>query len=270
MSDIRGKIAQIYSLEQLASGRSAVHRLHPLVKILSVLWFLVCVVSFDRYSFVRLAPYVFFPVVMIALADIPWLMIATRLLVALPFCLFAGLSNLLLDRSEVLRIGGIAVSSGLLSLATILLRTFLCVAAVLVLIAVTPFSELTAGLRRLRVPLVLIQLFEMTYRYIGVLLGEAAGMATAYKLRGGRSRGIELRHMGSFVGRLLLRSIDRAERVYHAMECRGYPSHAWKAEGIPLRGVDYAYLAAVCLPALLLRLADVPALLTAGLSGVLS
>ncbi len=37
-----------------------------------------------------------------------------------------------------------------------------------------------------------------------------------------------------------------------------------------MRGADYAYLAAVCLPALLLRLADVPALLTSGLSGVLS
>jgi cobalt/nickel transport system permease protein len=31
-----------------------------------------------------------------------------------------------------------------------------------------------------------------------------------------------MRDMGSFAGQLLLRSVDRAERVYRAMKARGY------------------------------------------------
>jgi cobalt/nickel transport system permease protein len=65
-------------------------------------------------------------------------------------------------------------------------------------------------------------MFEMTYRYIGVLLAEAYAMGVAYSLRSPNRKGIEMRDMGSFAGQLLIRSFDRADRVYSAMKCRGY------------------------------------------------
>jgi len=34
-----------------------------------------------------------------------------------------------------------------------------------------------------------------------------------------------MRDMGSFSGQLLIRSFDRAERVYNAMKCKGYAQH---------------------------------------------
>lgn len=76
-----------------------------------------------------------------------------------------------------------------MALFTIVFRTLLCVSAVLILVAVTPFRELTEGLRRLRLPAVFISLFEMTYRYLGTLAGEALSMYTAYSLRGGGKKG---------------------------------------------------------------------------------
>jgi len=268
MPDIRGNIAQIYSLEQLAAGRTMVHRLHPLAKLLSTAVFILCVVSFDRYAFVRLAPFVFYPAVVAALADIPWRMIVSRVLVALPFVLFAGLSNALLDRGTMFEAAGIAVSYGWVSFFTILLRTFLCVAAVLILIAVTPFAELTAQLRRFHVPVLLVQVLEITYRYLGVLLDEAAAMTTAYRLRGGGPRGVRMAHMGSFVGRLLLRSIDQAERVYHAMQCRGYPSRFTARDTRPLTVRDGAALTVTAGLCLLFRLVDVPAAMADFFMGV--
>ena len=47
-------------------------------------------------------------------------------------------------------------------------------------------------------------------------------MTRAYHLRAVKQNGLEMKHLGAFIGQLLLRSIDRAERVYAAMQCRGF------------------------------------------------
>ena len=47
-------------------------------------------------------------------------------------------------------------------------------------------------------------------------------MTRACHLRSVKQTGLELRHVGSLIGQLLLRSVDSAERVYAAMQCRGF------------------------------------------------
>lgn len=269
MADIRSKLYEIYSLEQLSSGSSGIHTLHPLVKMVSALVYIACVVSFGRYALGRLVPYVFYPVILMAAAGIPYGMILKRSLVALPFCLFAGLSNLFFDRAVMARIGSLAISCGMVSLLAIVLRAFLSVSAVLILVAVTPFAQITGQLRRLHVPNMIVNLFEMTYRYCGTLLGEAASMFTAYQLRGIHKKGLAIKHMGSFVGQLLIRSFDRAERVYSAMKCRGYPG--WE-QGLPpgrFKTADACFLALTCGSSLLFRFADVQGIFTKWLEGLL-
>ena len=232
MADIRSKIEQLYSLEQLSAQNSCVHRLHPLAKICITILYIICVLSFGRYAFCEILPYAFYPLLLIFLAKVPIGMIFKRVIIALPFCLFAGVSNVFLDTAPVMQFGEFSFTFGMLSLFTIVLRTLLCVSAVLILVAVTPFNELTDELRRMHLPNIFITLLEMTYRYIGVLAEEAATMFIGYRLRSRTGNGLEMKHMGSFIGQLLLRSFDRAERVYQAMKCRGYAlrnfSHAKK------------------------------------------
>jgi len=253
MPDISARVRELRSLENLSAGQTAVHRLHPLTKIVSALTFIVVVISFNRYDIVRLAPYLFYPFVVMALAGLPYKLLLPRLLIALPFCLLAGLSNVIFDRAAAFTVGGVTVSLGALSLATILLKMYLCVMSALMLVATTPFTELAAQLRRLRVPMAFVMVLEMTFRYIGVLLEEVYAMTMAYKLRSGTKRALNMRHTGSFVGQILLRGFDRAERVHAAMLCRGYSlKHippARKRFQIP----DLLTLAAVCLPSILLR-----------------
>ncbi|NLT12747.1 MAG: cobalt ECF transporter T component CbiQ, partial [Clostridiales bacterium] len=225
-ADIKSRIQEIYKLEQLSGGTSAVHRRHPSVKLVSAFVFIVLVVSFDRTEFGRLVPFIFYPVVLMALSGTPWPIVLKRVALALPFALLAGISNVIFDRAAALTLAGIAISAGVVSFFSILFKTFLCVTAVLLLVAVTPFSQLTGQLRRMHVPDIFVTLFEMIYRYIGVLLEEASSMYTAYMLRSTEHKGLQMRHMGSFVGQLLIRSFDRAERVYAAMKCRGYPGGA--------------------------------------------
>ena len=99
----------------------------------------------------------------------------------------------------------------------------------------------------------------MTYRYLSVLLEEAGQMALAYRLRSNGERSIRMRDMGSFLGQLLLRSFDRAERVYTAMTCRGF-SGRYREHKRPMGLKDWLLLAAACGAVWQLRRYDLTAL----------
>jgi len=260
------KIRDLYTLEQLAGGATCVHRLHPTAKLLATAVFIITVVSFNRYSFGRLVPYIFYPTLMMALSETPYAMLLKRFLIALPFCLFAGIANIIFDRATAFAIGGIAISLGTVSLFTILFKVYLCVMALLILISVTPFQELIKSMRSLRIPLIFIIVFEMTYRYIGVLFEEAYSMYVAYSLRSGASRsganGIAMRDMGSFAGQLLIRSFDRADRVYNAMKCRGYALHSAPQSSRKPAKSDVIFFAITCIFCAACRFVNINALLT--------
>jgi len=263
---MKNSIPELYALEQLASGKTCVHRLHPTVKLLTTAVFIITVVSFDRYSLGKLVPYIFYPMLMMALSETPYAMLLKRFLIALPFCLFAGIANVLFDRAIAFAIGGITFSCGALSLFTIMFRVYLCVMAVLLLVSATPFAQITGSMRNLRIPHIFIIVFEMTYRYIGVLFKEAHSMYTAYSLRSaasrsGNAKGIEMRDMGSFAGQLLIRSFDRADRVYNAMKCRGYALCSVPQSGRKLAKGDVVFFAAVSALCVVFRIVDVNALL---------
>jgi cobalt/nickel transport system permease protein len=115
-------------------------------------------------------------------------------------------------------------------------------------------------MRRLRLPDIFIVMFELTYRYTAVLLNEAYSMSIAYSLRSPNRKGIEMRDMGYFSGQLLIRSFERAERVYNAMKCRGYALQniPQKKETPALK--DFIFLFTVCLLCAIFRLIDINAL----------
>ena len=255
-ANFSAKVQQLYSLEQLAAKKTWVHGLHPVAKVFATLAFLIAVLSFGRYEIGRLIPFIFYPAIMMASAEIPYGMLHRRAAFALPFALFAGISNLFFDTGTAGVIGGIAISFGAISFASILLKTYLCVMAALILVAATPMRRLTEALRALHVPRIFITVFEMTYRYLGTLFGEASGLRTAYLLRSAQQKGVEFQHMGSFIGSLLVRSMDRAERVYHAMQCRGYSLAGRQTAKEPARVQDALFFCGILGGSILLRLYD--------------
>lgn len=269
MAGLNGKIREFYTLEQLSGGSTVIHRLHPGAKLLTTLVFIVTVVSFDRLQFRQLIPFLFYPALLMGLSETPWGLAMKRVALALPFVVLAGLSNVIFDREPVLALGSVVLTGGVISFASILLRTFLTVISLVLLIGVTPFSDLTGTLRRAHIPELLVTLFEMTYRYIGVLLEETSSMYTAYQLRHQKAKGLELRHMGSFVGSLLLRTFDRAGRIYSAMKCRGYGRNTGGAMARPWAVKDWAYTLTVSGLCVLCRVFDVVTLAGSWIGGLL-
>ena len=275
MADIRSKLNEVYSLEQLASGRTWLHRRHPAVKLLVTLVYIVCVISLERHSAGRLTPFLLYPVIILAAADIPLMMILRRSAAALPFCIFAGISGLVIERAPWILPGGIVLTEGTAAFIVLIVRTLLCVSAVLIMTALTPFTDITSQLRRMHLPGFFVTLFEMIYRYLGVLAEEAYIMLTACRLRGNGAKWPDIRHAGSFIGQLLLRTSDRAERIYNAMRCRGYGTEiistindrsAGRARQRMDTG-DYLFLLAGAGSSILFRIFDLPGLLGALITG---
>ncbi|MCX8119166.1 MAG: cobalt ECF transporter T component CbiQ [Desulfobacterota bacterium] len=95
----------------------------------------------------------------------------------------------------------------------------------------TSFGELLAGLSWLRVPKGLIEVSIFAYRYLFVLLEDAAVIYQSQKVRLGYS-GLA-RSIGSFVtlsGALVLKAFEQSERIASSLIQRGYDGHIplWK------------------------------------------
>jgi cobalt/nickel transport system permease protein len=64
------------------------------------------------------------------------------------------------------------------------------------------------------------------------------------------------RAYGNFTGMLLVRSMERAERVEEAMRCRGFSGKFPLRSTRPLQRADYGFMAAVALAVLALAVWD--------------
>jgi cobalt/nickel transport system permease protein len=247
------KTAGIDHLERLAGGDTVIHRLHPLAKILAVSVYVIVIVSFPPWNLSGLAAYFFFPALLFPFSRSPPRAVLPRLLAALPFALMGGLANLFLLRDTIFYLGPLRVTTGALSFCSIMVKTLLSVTAVLLLAATTSFADISRELGRLGMPKLLALQFVMTWRYLTVLTGEAAAMSAARLLRAPGQTSLRMGDMGSFLGQLLIRSFDRAERVYRAMKCRGFDGVYRGGPRRRFRPADAWYTALVCGPALALR-----------------
>ncbi len=261
MPSIKTKLTDINSLEELAEGHSIVHKLHPMVKLLVTFFYIVVVISFGQYDVTRLLPYFFYTFIITAISEIPNKILIKRYLIALPFSLFVGISNMILNREIAFNILNISISYGVISCFSIIIKTYLTVMAVLLLIATTKINELSCEMVKLKVPDIIVFTITMIFRYIGILAEEADRMSLAYKLRAPKEKGIKIKDMGSFVGQILIRSIERSERVYLAMKCRGFSGKISYIVSKKIETTDYIYCFLMIILIIAFRAVDLTVLL---------
>ena len=245
MDEITRAHAELREMDALAAGDSPVHRLHPLTKLLVTVFYIAVTVSFPKYDFSALAVMVLYPVVLFQAAGIPIGLCFYRLRVVLPLVCAVGRVKPFLDHAVVLRLGNLSVTGGWVSMVTLMMKGVFSLMASFLLIATTPMDSLCAALRKLHVTGILVTLLLLTYRYIGVLLEQVAVMTDAYRLRAPGQKGLHISAWGSFLGQLLLRSMDRAEELYGSMVLRGFRGeyHYARLEG--MKGRDWLF-GAVC------------------------
>ena len=113
---------------------------------------------------------------------------------------------------------------GLLKATEIALKANATILALLVLVGTLEPIIFGHALRRLKTPENLVHLLMFTLRYISVLHEEYTRLREAMKMRGFRLTNTlhTYRSIGYLVGMMLIRSIDRSERILAAMKCRSF------------------------------------------------
>jgi len=267
VTNLARTLDDLRSLDALAARDTALQRRDPRAKLIATLLFIVTVVSLDRYSVAALLPLALYPTVLAAQGELPSRLLLRTLWLASPFALMIGIFNPLLDRATLLTLGGVDVSGGWISLASILLRFGLTAAAAVVLLAGTGMPALCAALSQLGVPRVFTVQLLFLHRYLFVLAGEALRMTTARELRAGPGARMSLAVHASLLGHLLLRAFARAQRVHAAMLARGFDGELRLAGHWHWRLGDTLFIVGWCAFFVAVRWVDVPNLIGALLLG---
>ena len=199
-------------IDRYARMDSPVHRLPSWIKLLATVALVLCTVATPPSETWYFAGCGLFLLLVVIASRLPAGFVALRLLTLEP--LVIGVAILAL-----LQAGGLAV------MLRILLKSNLCLLAVLLLSNTTPFADILRVLRALRVPALLVTILALMYRYVFLLIDQAERMTRARA-----SRTFLVRRTGRWklaagiVSQLFVRSTERAERIYAAMTARGWGS----------------------------------------------
>lgn len=222
MGRIEKHFYEIGLLDTLAAQDTAVHRIDPRAKLITTVVFIATVVSFGKYEISALIPFAFYPVYLLAAGNLPPGYILKRIVLVSPFAVMVGMFNPFLDQETLMKIGELHISGGWISFTSILLRFTLTVGAAMTFVAVTGFNSACMAMERLGTPRFFAIQLLFLYRYLFVLVEEAVRMVRARSLRVFNGKGMGLSAYSSLLGHLLLRTLDRAQRIHSAMWCRGF------------------------------------------------
>lgn len=267
MSNIMNSIYDMRLLDDMARKETAIHKIHPLMKLLTTVVYLTVVVSFGRYEIGSLLPLFFYPVLLFALAELPVKPIVLKILFIEPLIIGIGILNPLFDH-QVVYLGDMAISRGWVTFCSIFIKCGLTVTAALLLIATTGMDRLASALRMLKIPRLFVLQLLLTYRYISVLMEEVSRIIRAYSLRAPGQKGIHRSAWGSLGGQLILRTLDRAQRVYEAMCLRGFTGEYYTGDCGKMKVRDFAYLASWVSFFAIAKIYNIPMLIGSLLTGV--
>jgi cobalt/nickel transport system permease protein len=202
--------------------------------------------------------YILFAAVIVALevlSGTSWRYYFSRALLALVFVL-AAVPLVFRGEGEPLlafRLAGTAwgvYAAGLERFLSIALKSWLAMQAALLLSVTTEFHALLAAMRQLHLPKLLVAIMGLMWRYLFLFGDEARRLMNARASRSAVSAGHRLPPLawranvtGGMAGSLLLRSLERSERVHGAMLARGYNGEPPQAAVVPLAKRDWLLLA---------------------------
>ena len=206
-------------LDWLEPDRSVLGPLHGLdarIKLLATIALVVSVVLLPIGAWRPLGLFAIVLAFLVGVSGVPPGLLIRRGLCVLPIVLL--LSAMIASSHPMAATLGPGTVAG-----AILAKNCVTILAVLLLVHVTSFRDLMRALVRLRTPTVLVATLLLMYRYLFVLAEQLERMARARRCRSfRRSRWADWPLGASLIAALLLRTVERGERVHAAMLARGW------------------------------------------------
>jgi cobalt/nickel transport system permease protein len=188
------------------------HHLDPRTKLFAGLAFVGTVLFTRDWRVLQFVGYPALLIVAMGLARLSLFGVFKRALGVLPFALLMLLSAAFSQLSYA-------------HVTQILVKSLLSVSAMAVVSMTTPFPDLLRALEQCRLPRLLVMFLAFLYRYAAVLGKEVVRVERGWASRSfGRFWWREGLRAGHVLAALLIRSYERAERVYAAMLARGFSS----------------------------------------------
>jgi cobalt/nickel transport system permease protein len=188
------------------------HHLDPRTKLFAGLAFVGTVLFTQDWRVLQFVGYPALLVAALLLARLSPLAVLKRAFGVLPFALLMLLSAAFSRLSSA-------------HITQTLVKALLSVAAMAIVSMTTPFPDLLRALEQCRLPRLLVMFLAFLYRYAAVLGKEIVRVERGWASRSfGRFSWSEWPRAGHVLAALLIRSCERAERVYAAMLGRGFSS----------------------------------------------
>ncbi len=155
-----------------------------------------------------------------------WWALASYGAIALSWLIFLKPSLKILSQllgAELMLLSLLALPMGYEKASFMVSRSLLCLLIMNSFLLTLPPHSLGIALKGLPLPQIFQEIILLTGQYLEILISEIKQMQQAAKLRGLSGSSGWLRYTSAaMIASLYLRSLDRAERVYHAMVVRGY------------------------------------------------
>ena len=119
----------------------------------------------------------------------------------------------------------------ILHICVLLLRSWLIIFTMVLVTMTTPADDLLFSLSSIGVPIVLVNIITLMWRYLSLFIADSQKLSSAREMRSispTRQRLDKKRFLwnihitGSILGNLFLRAYERSERIYQAMQMRGF------------------------------------------------
>jgi cobalt/nickel transport system permease protein len=222
-------VAHVLSPQQAALGPTGdvpgwLGSVDPRLRIVVASVYAIAVVACSRLDVLALA--FAYSVVLLLAARLPLRRTLTRMAAMDGFILFMlAILPFSVPGDAVFTIWGLTASwQGIALAVEIALTANAVVLALLVLVGTMEPVTLGHALHALKMPEKLVHLLMFSIRYIGVLREEYLRLRIAMKVRGFRpgTNWHTYRSFGYLVGMMLVRAVERSERILGAMKCRGF------------------------------------------------
>lgn len=215
--------------DQYSHNDTFFHRIPSLLRV-CLLLFLIFFINSPFFDYLLFWYLLALSIVIIVFSKIPFGFVIKRSFVFIPFVFLVGISLVFIKKggpcifeyhilNSVIRVH----DQGLKAFTQIVSKSYLSLIYIIVFLSSIPFMDLLKSLQSLRVPRIFIVLFSFMYRYIFVFIDEIAKGLMAKELRAqNEKRFLDLKVFSYLIGGLFLKSYDRAERVYMAMNLKGF------------------------------------------------
>jgi cobalt/nickel transport system permease protein len=235
--------------EELAKKNGVLQKLDPRVKIAAILPLIVIAALARRLWVIAVLFVIAVGVAM--LSHVPLSTLAKRVwLGVLTFTGLISLPALFLTAGRAIYtlplLGWIVTAQGFRAAAYLIMRAETAATFSVLLVLCTPWTNLLKAFRVLRLPIVLVVILGMTYRYIFLLLRNAHDMFTSRKSRMvGRLDGREQRRAATAsAGVLMSKTLQLSGDVYLAMRSRGFLGEVYVLDEFKTGWFDWVMFAA--------------------------